>query len=102
MADDPTPSSLPTVQKGAETKPKRELDPGYLVICWNDPVNYMVYVTHVFRVVFGWDKAKAEFHMLQVHEQGKSLLVRESLERAEHFVHQLQKYGLSATMERDP
>ena len=42
-----------------------------------------------------------EFHMLQVHEQGKSVLVRESMEKAEHYVHQLQRYSLHATMERD-
>ena len=39
--------------------------------------------------------------MLEVHNQGKSVLVRESMEKAEHFVHQLQKYSLHATMERD-
>jgi hypothetical protein len=29
------------------------------------------------------------------------VLKRESMERAEHYVHQLQKYSLHATMERD-
>ena len=33
--------------------------------------------------------------------QGKSVLVRESLEKAEHYVHQLQKHSLHATMERE-
>lgn len=84
-----------------EAKPDADLEPGYLVICWNDPVNLMDYVTHVFRCVFGWTRQKAELHMLQVHEQGKSVLTRESLEKAEHYVHQLQKYNLHATMERD-
>lgn len=85
-----------------ETKPRQTLDPGYLVICWNDPVNYMEYVTHVFQTVFGWPRQKAEFHMRQVHHQGKSVLVRETLEKAEHYVHLLQKYTLHATLERDP
>ena len=62
----------------------------------------MDYVTHVFQSVFGWQKQKAEFHMQQVHNQGKSVLVRESAsKKAEHYVHQLQKYSLHATMERD-
>ena len=39
--------------------------------------------------------------MLQVHNTGKSVLKRESLEKAEHYVHQLQRYSLHATMERD-
>lgn len=93
------PLVLPEQEK--ETRTKDELEPGYLVVCWNDPVNLMQYVTHVFQKVFGWDRQKAEHHMLQVHEQGKSVLARESLEKAEFYVHQLQKYTLHATMERD-
>jgi len=95
------PEMLPGTIQEAESKPKSALEPGYLVICWNDPVNFMDYVTRVFQKVFGWTRKKAEFHMLQVHEQGKSILTRESLEKAEHYVHQLQRYSLHATMERD-
>jgi ATP-dependent Clp protease adaptor protein ClpS len=101
MAGTAKPEIHPGNVQVTEDKPKSGLEPGYLVICWNDPVNYMVYVTHVFQKVFGWQRKKAEFHMLQVHEQGKSVLTRESLEKAEHYVHQLQKYTLHATMERD-
>ena len=93
------PLVLPSKRPKEETRESHE--PGYLVICWDDPVNLMDYVTHVFRIVFGWARQKAEFHMLQVHEQGKSVLKRDSLEKAEHYVHQLQKYSLHATMERD-
>jgi len=96
-----TPEVRPGTIQIEEEKPKSTLEPGYLVICWNDPVNYMDYVTHVFQIVFGWQRKKAEFHMLQVHEQGKSVLARESMEKAEHYVHLLQKYTLHATMERD-
>ena len=101
MAEAATPQIQPGIVQTTEDKPKSSLEPGYLVICWNDPVNLMDYVTHVFQVVFGWPRKKAEFHMLQVHKQGKSLLTRESMEKAEHYVHQLQKYTLHATMERD-
>lgn len=101
MAETVTPELLPGTVQQDQGEPKSALDPGYLVICWNDPVNFMDYVTHVFQVVFRWPRQKAKFHMLQVHEQGKSVLVRESMEKAEHFVHQLQKYSLHATMERD-
>jgi ATP-dependent Clp protease adaptor protein ClpS len=83
------------------TKTRNELDHGYLVICWNDPINLMEYVTHVFQVLFGWPRQKAEHHMMQVHENGKSILKREPKEKAEHYVHQLQKYSLHATMEKD-
>jgi ATP-dependent Clp protease adaptor protein ClpS len=101
MAETAVPELAPATVQVEQDKPKSSLEPGYLVICWNDPVNFMDYVTHVFQVVFGWPKQKAEFHMLQVHEQGKSVLARESMEKAEHYVHQLQKYSLHATMERD-
>ncbi len=101
MAEVAEPLVLPDIGKEEKSDPKGDLEPGYLVICWDDPVNLMVYVTHVFQVVFGWPKQKAEFHMLQVHNQGKSVLTRESMERAEHYVHQLHKYSLHATMERD-
>jgi ATP-dependent Clp protease adaptor protein ClpS len=101
MAETATPEVVPGIVREEEEKSRSGLEPGYLVVCWNDPVNYMGYVTHVFQTVFGWPRKKAEFHMLQVHEQGKSVLVRESLEKAEHYVHQLQKYSLHATMEKD-
>jgi ATP-dependent Clp protease adaptor protein ClpS len=101
MADVAEPLIRPEIEPAQETDPRSSLEPGYLVVCWDDPVNLMDYVTHVFQAVFGWPKPKAEYHMLQVHTQGKSILTRESLERAEHYVHQLQKYSLHATMERD-
>ena len=101
MAQTATPELLPGTSQETEAKPRSDLEPGYLVICWNDPVNLMVYVTHVFMAVFGWPKPKAERHMLQVHRQGRSVLKRESMERAEFYVHQLQGYGLHATMEKE-
>lgn len=101
MADVAEPIVLPDVEQADQTEPKETGETGYLVICWNDPVNLMDYVTHVFQVVFGWPKEKATRHMLEVHNQGKSVLIRESLEKAEHYVHQLQKYSLQATLERD-
>ena len=99
MVETVQPEVRPEITRETEEKSKSRLEPGYLVICWNDPVNLMAYVTHVFQKVFGWPKKKAEFHMLQVHEQGKSVLARESMEKAEHYVHQLQRYSLHATME---
>jgi ATP-dependent Clp protease adaptor protein ClpS len=96
---------MPEVRPGAveieETKSEATLDPGFLVICWDDPVNLMDYVTHVFQRVFGWPRPKAEHHMLEVHQKGRSVLKREALERAEYYVHQLQQHKLHATLEKD-
>jgi ATP-dependent Clp protease adaptor protein ClpS len=82
-----------------ETRSDEDLAPTYYVVCWNDPVNLMNYVTHVFMKIFGWQRQKAEQHMLEVHEKGKSVLIREGAEKAEFYVHQLQGYKLQATME---
>ncbi|HYV26360.1 MAG TPA: ATP-dependent Clp protease adapter ClpS [Candidatus Eisenbacteria bacterium] len=95
------PLVLPSKREQEKSETKESLEPGYIVICWDDPVNLMDYVTHVFQTVFNWPKGKAEQHMLQVHNTGKSVLVRESMEKAEHYVHQLQRYSLHATMEKD-
>ena len=94
-----SPLVLPDQDVKVGTETEQEPDSGFLVVCWNDPVNLMDYVTHVFRVVLGWNKAKAEKHMMEVHNKGKSVLIRESREKAEAYVHQLQRYSLHATME---
>jgi ATP-dependent Clp protease adaptor protein ClpS len=101
MSQTAAPIAPPKTGKKEKTDPRELRDRGYVVICWNDPVNLMVYVTHVFQIVFGWPRARAERHMMQVHQAGKSALVRETFEKAEHYVHQLQGYGLQATMERE-
>jgi ATP-dependent Clp protease adaptor protein ClpS len=98
MSDTHTPVVMPDLDQ--DTRSQADLEPGYLVVCWNDPVNFMDYVTHVFQKVFGWPRQKAEFHMRQVHHEGRSVLLREGLEKAEFYVHQLQKYTLHATLER--
>ena len=98
---------MPVVAPAKKTKPfiapvaksENEHAPTFYVVCWNDPVNLMVYVTHVFMKIFGWNKQKAEKHMMEVHEKGKSVLIRGGAEKAEFYVHQLQNYKLQATME---
>jgi ATP-dependent Clp protease adaptor protein ClpS len=98
MPDVAEPLVAPEISKKDQTK--ETLDPGYIVVCWNDPVNLMDYVTHVFQKIFGWNRQKAEFHMMQVHNEGKSALARETLEKAQYYVAQLQSYSLHATLEK--
>jgi ATP-dependent Clp protease adaptor protein ClpS len=94
-------TAVPGVDRKAKDVPKENPDRGYLVIAWNDPVNLMDYVTHVLQTIFRWPKNKAETHMLEIHNAGRSILTRETFERAEHYAHQLQAYGLHATMEKE-
>ncbi|MDT4936910.1 MAG: ATP-dependent Clp protease adaptor protein ClpS [Pseudonocardiales bacterium] len=78
-----------------------EPDRPWLTIVWNDPVNLMSYVTHVFMTVFGYPKAKAEKLMLDVHHRGKAVVSSGSRERMELDVSTLHGYGLWATVQQD-
>jgi ATP-dependent Clp protease adaptor protein ClpS len=99
MASVAEPVTIPGPVIKKKTRSSDDLAPTYYVICWNDPVNLMVYVTHVFMKIFGWNRQRAERHMREVHENGKSVLTREGAEKAEFYVHQLHHYKLHATME---
>jgi ATP-dependent Clp protease adaptor protein ClpS len=71
----------------------------WVTIVWNDPVNLMSYVTFVFTKYFGYDKKKAEKLMLEVHNDGKSVVSTGSREEMERDVQAMHEYGLWATME---
>jgi ATP-dependent Clp protease adaptor protein ClpS len=73
----------------------------WVTIVWNDPVNLMSYVTFVFQKYFGYDKAKAEKLMLEVHQDGKSVVSSGSREEMERDVQAMHEYGLWATMEKN-
>jgi len=88
----------PTIEE--ETRAAEELDLPWQVIVHNDPINLMSYVTMVFQKVFGFTKEKAELHMLEVHQLGRSILWSGVRERAELYVQQLHGYLLLATIER--
>jgi len=83
-----------------ETRTAEELDLPWQVVVHNDPINLMSYVTMVFQRVFGLTREKAEKHMLEVHQQGRSILWSGMRERAELYVQQLHGYLLLATLER--
>jgi ATP-dependent Clp protease adaptor protein ClpS len=84
----------------ADTETKVELETPWNVIVFNDPINLMSYVTLVFQRVFGYAKPKAELHMLEVHQKGRSLVWSGGREQAEHYVHQLHSYQLLAQLEK--
>jgi ATP-dependent Clp protease adaptor protein ClpS len=78
-----------------------EPDRVWLVICWNDPINLMSYVTYVLQKLFGYAREKAERLMLQVHHEGRAVVSSGSKEKAELDVFRLHEHGLWATMQRD-
>lgn len=68
---------------------------------WNDPINLMTYVTYVFQDYFGYDKAKAEQLMLDVHHKGRAVVSSGSREEMERDVNAMHGYGLWATLQKD-
>ncbi|WP_277500596.1 ATP-dependent Clp protease adapter ClpS [Nocardioides sp. ChNu-99] len=72
----------------------------WVTIVWDDPVNLMSYVTYVFQKYFGYSKSHSEQLMLEVHNDGKSVVSTGSREAMERDVQALHEYGLWATMER--
>src|SRR4030095_8241051 len=72
----------------------------WVTIVWDDPVNLMSYVTHVFVIYFHYTKSKAEKLMLQVHTTGKAIVAsgtREAMERDGTAMHE---NGLWATLDK--
>jgi len=96
----PPPVEKPKEHTGAEEKIKDAFEKNWNVIVWNDPINLMSYVVHVFMRVLGFNKEKATQHMMEVHEQGRSLVATETRERAEFYHQQIQSFGLNVTIEQ--
>jgi ATP-dependent Clp protease adaptor protein ClpS len=71
------------------------------VVVLNDPVNLMSYVVMVFKKVFGFDENTARHHMLEVHEQGRSVVWTGLREKAEAYAFTLQQWHLTAVLEPD-
>ena len=93
----PVPVGSPDVDSHATAEP----DLPWLTIVWNDPVNLMSYVAHVFRSYFGYSESEATRLMLQVHHEGRSVVSSGSREKMEIDVQAMHSYGLWATLAQD-
>ena len=96
MAPAPSPAEVDEPRTDDSVTPDRP----WVVIVWNDPINLMSYVTHVFMTVFGYPKPKAEKLMLDVHHRGKAVVSSGTRERMELDVNTLHGYGLWATLQQ--
>ena len=83
-----------------EQDTETDLDSPWNVVVMNDPVNLMNYVVFVFEKIFGYSKEKSTQHMMEVHEQGKSILWTGDFEKAEAYVYSLQQWQLTAVLEK--
>jgi ATP-dependent Clp protease adaptor protein ClpS len=75
-------------------------DRPWLCVVWDDPVNLMTYVTHVFMVIFGYSHERATELMLKVHNDGRAVVSTGTREEMERDVQRLHEYGLWATIQR--
>jgi len=90
--------TLPLVERDVAELTQREQP--WQTVVWNDPVNLMSYVTHVFREYFGFSKARAERLMLAVHHEGHAVVAEGPREQMELHVQAMHDYGLWATVRR--
>lgn len=95
MTTAPTELERPEVDEVAST------DTPWITIVWNDPVNLMSYVTYVFMTYFPYSREKAEKLMMQVHQDGRSVVSSGSREEMERDVAAMHSYGLWATLAKD-
>lgn len=74
--------------------------PPWNVIVHDDPVNLMGYVTYVLIKIFGYTEKHATSLMLQVHQEGSSVVWSGELEKAEFYTQQLQFHQLKTSLEQ--
>jgi ATP-dependent Clp protease adaptor protein ClpS len=98
-----TPTLQPQPGTAVDGEAEERVDPDrpWVTVVWNDPVNLMSYVTHVFMQVFGYPKDKATSLMLDVHQKGRAVVSSGPRERMEGDTATLHSYGLWATVQRD-
>lgn len=91
--------SSPSIQVRSRTE--LEVAGAWRVVVLNDPVNLMSYVVVVFKKIFGFNESTARRHMLEVHEDGRSVVWTGLREKAEAYVFTLQQWHLTAVLEHD-
>ncbi len=95
------PSHRTQTTPSPEAVTERRMEGVWRVVVLNDPVNLMSYVVLVFKKVFGFDEKTARKHMLEVHEQGRSVVWSGLREKAEAYAFTLQQWHLTAVLEAD-
>ena len=94
----PIHNSIPSADADLDTSVEVAPDVPWVTIVWNDPVNLMSYVTHVFRTYFGYPKPEAERLMLLVHHEGRAVVATGPREEMERHTEAMHEYGLWATV----
>lgn len=93
--------TTPRQKTAPETAPQPQPADHWRVVVLNDPVNRMSYVVMVLRRVLGFAESRARQHMLEVHEQGRSVVWTGTREQAEAHMFALQLWHLTAIIQPD-
>ena len=95
-------AATPTIERVERPESDEAVDTErpWVTVVWDDPVNLMTYVTWVFTSYFGFPKPKAERLMMQVHTEGRALIVSGTREEMERHVEAMHGYGLQATLQQ--
>ena len=100
MPVEPPEAAIAEPGTSVEEKTGTDLDLPWNVIVHNDPITTMNYVTMVFQKIFQFARDKAEKHMMEVHQNGRSIVWSGAREKAEFYVQQLHAFQLLATLEK--
>jgi ATP-dependent Clp protease adaptor protein ClpS len=95
-------ATIPGTSERTDLETTSEMSRVWQTVVWNDPVNLMSYVVHVFREYFGFPRDKAERLMLQVHNEGRAVVAEGAREQMELHASAMHDYGLWATVREAP
>ena len=93
-------SAAPVDQQVHEPDLVVDPDVPWITLVWNDPVNLMSYVVHVFRTYFGYSRDRATQLMLSVHHEGHAIVAEGPREAMEAHTRAMHEFGLWATVRR--
>lgn len=96
------PLATPAVGEDVDLMADIAPDQPWQTVVWDDPVNLMSYVTHVFREYFRLPRAEAERLMLAVHHEGHAVVAEGAREQMELHAQAMHDYGLWATVRKAP
>ena len=95
-------AAIPGTSERTDVETTSEMSRVWQTVVWNDPVNLMSYVVHVFREYFGFPRDTAERLMLQVHQEGRAVVAEGAREQMELHASAMHDYGLWATVREAP
>lgn len=96
------PLATPDLERDVESASRVDPMRPWQTVVWNDPVNLMSYVAHVFREYFGFSRERAQQLMLAVHHDGHAVVAQGAREQMELHAQAMHDYGLWATVREAP